>query len=154
MHICGEQMREKEKWNGLSVTKTDRTGDARRERNGLLREATPPPEAMEKSQPLLLLSVMWSKATEWLDLVVMSVAHITTRDLEDFSSLGSCLGPRLDVQRLCRTGPAPHRHQHFGVACPGPHLCSTVEMDLMVMVSWPEGVSEGEMVPSLICREM
>lgn len=62
MHICGEQMRKKEKWNGLCVMKTDRTGDARRERNGLLREATPP-EAMEKSQPFLLLCAMWSKAT-------------------------------------------------------------------------------------------
>lgn len=76
---------------------------------------------------------MWSKATQWQDLVVMSVAHVTTRDPEDLSSLGSLLGLRLDLQRLSRTGPAPHRLHHFGVACPGPQLCSIVEMDLVVV---------------------
>ena len=45
-----------------------------------------PPEAMVKSQPLLLLRAMnGSKATQWKSLVVMSVAHITTRDPENLS---------------------------------------------------------------------
>lgn len=49
--------------------------------------------------------------------VSMPMAHITTKNHADFPGLVCCLGP-LDVQELCRAGPAPHWPQCSGKTTP------------------------------------
>ena len=64
-----------------------------------------PPETILWFQPKLpLRSMSEFKSMQLQGSVLMSVAHITTREHGDVPGWGSCGGP----QGLCRTGLTPH----------------------------------------------
>lgn len=47
----------------------------------------------------------------------MSIAHVTTREHWDLLDQGSCQD-HVDIQGMCRTGPAPHWLGHSGEIAP------------------------------------
>ena len=106
-----------------------------------------------KSQSMMLLgATSRSVAMQQCESVLMSMAHITTKDHAESPGLGCC--PRL---WLCRAGPAPHWLWHFGELAPplthdsiqesGP--CTSIGRN-RELVAWQlEGTTTEELAPPL-----
>jgi hypothetical protein len=113
MQVCGGQMWEKEKQNGLSIMKREETGDMRMESDSYLLWVT-----ISVICDSLNQCCCWGLGLgPWLcsgrDSVWVSLVHITTKDPWEFSGLGS-YQKIVDVQGLSRTGPAHHWLQCSG----------------------------------------
>ena len=67
---------------------------------------------------LLLMAMSESMTMQWQGLMLMSMAHFTTRDL-----VWMATQDHVDVQDLYRTGPTPHWMQPSGDLAP-PLTCS------------------------------
>jgi hypothetical protein len=87
----------------------------------------PPPEAMMKSQPVLLLKAMsGSMALQQQGAVSISVAHITTKDHAN-ALVWPVSWDHIDVQGLCRAGSTPQWLWHVGELALPLTGCSTLE---------------------------
>jgi hypothetical protein len=107
--MCGGQTGKKKKWSSLNIEKRDGTGDLRVERISPLYMANlttwghdeVPAQAATEG----LRAMSRFVATRQQGLV--SMVHIATRKHGDIPGWAAA-GEHMDVQGLCRTGPALH----------------------------------------------
>lgn len=90
--VCGGEVGQKKKWNGLSIMKRGVTGDLRLEGSSLLCVGSPDTCGHSEVADRAANAAM-SGSTAMQQQVCVFMAYVTTKDHVDVPSLGCHLGP-------------------------------------------------------------